>query len=87
MSRIGVQADVALGVSRNPVGSAGGRSAEMISDLLCTTTTAPIVSHGLKLPLKSDAMSAGYLSGGWRPLSTDPAIQVPSLVAPAKRSW
>jgi len=43
----------------------------MTSDLLCTT----------------DAMSAVHFKGGWRPLSTDPAIQVPSLVAPAKRSW
>jgi hypothetical protein len=62
----------------------------MISDLLCTTVApivAPAVPHGLKLPLKSDAMSAGHFNGSWRPLSTDPAIQVPSLVVPAKRSW
>lgn len=61
----------------------------MISDLLCTTTAAPApaVLHGLKLPLKPDAMSAGHFNGSWRPLSTDPAVQVPSLVAPAKRTW
>lgn len=60
----------------------------MISDLLCTTAApAPAVLHGLKLPLKSDAMSAGHFNGSWRPLSTDPAVQVPSLVAPAKRTW
>jgi hypothetical protein len=82
MSRIGVQADVTLGASMNPAGSAGGGGAEMISDLLCTTA-----AHGLKLPLKSDEMSARHFNGSWRPLSTDPAIQVPSLVVPAKRSW
>ncbi|SES41488.1 hypothetical protein [Lentzea albida] len=58
----------------------------MISDPL-GTTAAPTVLRGLRLPLKSDAMSVGQFKGSWRPLSTDPAIQVPSLVAPAKRTW
>jgi hypothetical protein len=57
----------------------------MISDLLFTTA-AQTVQHGLRLPLKSDAMSDQIFAGSWRPLSTDPAIEVPSLVAPAKRS-
>jgi hypothetical protein len=85
MSRISGQADVALGASGNPAGSAGGGSAEMISDLLCTTT-APTVLHGLRLPLKPHVMSAEHFNGSWRPLSTDPAIEVPALVTRAMRS-
>ncbi len=53
----------------------------MISDLLCTTA-ASTVQHGLRLPLKPDAMSDRHFAGSWRPLSTDPAIDVPSLVIP-----
>lgn len=58
----------------------------MISDLLCTTA-ASTVHHGLRLPLKPDAMSDRHFAGSWRPLSTDPAIDVPALVIPAKRPW
>ena len=83
---IGGQAGAALGASGSPAGSAGGGSAEMISDLLCTTA-ALTAQHGLRLPLKPDAMSDRHFTGGWRPLSTDPAIDVPALVAPAKRPW
>lgn len=55
----------------------------MISDLLCTTasiTTASIITPLTTVPEKQ-------LAGGWRPLSTDPAIDLPALVAPAKRPW
>lgn len=58
----------------------------MISDLLCTNAT-PVPQHGLRLPLKPDAMSGRYFAGSWRPLSTDPAIELPALVAPARRPW
>ncbi len=58
----------------------------MISDPLCTTDTL-LVQHGLRLPLKPDAMSDRHFAGSWRPLSTDPVIDVPALVAPAKRPW
>ncbi|MFC3891400.1 hypothetical protein ACFOWZ_07925 [Lentzea rhizosphaerae] len=58
----------------------------MISDLLCNNKV-PVVQRGLRLPLKPDAVSHEYFHGSWHPLSTDPAIDVPALVTPARRPW
>ncbi|WP_157529700.1 hypothetical protein [Nocardia sp. NRRL S-836] len=46
----------------------------MNSEQLCTTTTALTTSRGHRLTRNPD------FAGGWRPLSTDPAIRVPVLV-------
>jgi len=66
----------------------------MIPDLLCTTasiTTAPTTTAStITAPtttVSTTTVSEKQLAGGWRPLSTDPAIDLPALVAPAKRPW
>lgn len=60
----------------------------MISDLLCTTasiTTASTITA--PTTVSTTTVPEKQLAGGWRPLSTDPAIDLPALVAPAKRPW
>ena len=51
----------------------------MNSEQLCTTA-AYAVSRDHRLTRNPN------FAGGWRPLSTDPAITVPVLVPPARRT-
>ncbi|MFJ5986233.1 hypothetical protein [Lentzea sp. NPDC092896] len=42
--------------------------------------------HGPRMTRKPDALSDGQLTGGWRPLATDPATTVPALNPPTWRT-